>query len=69
MKLAGRYTCGPAVALMGAKQAIQHGIQVDMATACPSNARPSPRSSDRRPTIGMESFFENGPGKAEFKGR
>ena len=68
--LAERYAKGPAVALMAAKQAIQNGMQVDMANGLVLERQAFAglfASEDQK--IGMSSFLEKGPGKAEFVGR
>ena len=68
--LAERYAKGPAVALMAAKQAIQNGMQVDMANGLLIERQAFAglfASEDQK--IGMQSFIEKGPGKAEFVGR
>lgn len=68
--LAERYARGPAVALMAAKQAIQNGMQVDMANGLLLERQAFAglfASEDQK--IGMSSFLEKGPGKAEFVGR
>lgn len=68
--LAERYAQGPAVALMAAKLAIQNGMQVDMATGLLLERQAFAAlfaSEDQK--IGMSSFLEKGPGKAEFVGR
>ena len=69
-KLAERLARGPAVALMAAKQAIQNGMQVDMANGMLIERQAFAAlfaTEDQK--IGMKSFVENGPGKAEFVGR
>ena len=67
---AERYARGPRVALMAAKQAIQNGLEVDMASALLIERQAFAAlfaTEDQK--IGMESFVENGPGKANFVGR
>jgi enoyl-CoA hydratase/carnithine racemase len=69
-KLAERFARGPGVALMAAKQAIQNGMQVDMANGLLIERQAFAAlfaTEDQK--IGMESFIESGPGKAEFVGR
>jgi enoyl-CoA hydratase/carnithine racemase len=64
------YVGGPAVALRAAKEAIDQGLSVDLASGleiermlfCGLFA-----TRDRE--LGMASFVENGPGKAVFEGR
>ena len=70
VKLAGRLARGPAVALMAAKQAIQNGMQVDMANGLLIERQAFAAlfaTEDQK--IGMKSFVESGPGKADFVGR
>jgi enoyl-CoA hydratase len=65
-----RYATGPAVALRAAKQAIDHGLDVDLATGLEIERVHFAAlfgTEDQRE--GMRSFIENGPGKAKFKGR
>ena len=70
VEIAARYARGPSVALRAAKIAINRGLQVDM-----QNGLLIERelfvglfsTEDQR--IGMRSFLESGPGKAEFVGR
>ena len=67
---AERYAAGPRVALMAAKQAIQNGLEVDMASALLLERQAFAAlfaTEDQK--IGMQSFVENGPGKAQFVGR
>jgi enoyl-CoA hydratase/carnithine racemase len=70
LELAGRYAKGPAVALRAAKAAIDGGIEMDLDAALRLESMLFAglfATEDR--AIGMESFVENGPGKAEFLGR
>ena len=70
VELAEGFAKGPAVALMAAKQAIQNGMQVDMANGLLLERQAFAglfASEDQK--IGMQSFIEKGPGKAEFVGR
>jgi len=65
-----RYAAGPALALRAAKQAIDHGLGVDLATGLQIERVQFAAlfgSEDQRE--GMRSFLENGPGKATFTGR
>ena len=69
-KLAGRYARGPSVALAAAKQAIQGGMETDIASGLLIERQAFSAlfaSEDQR--IGMKSFVEQGPGKADFVGR
>ena len=65
-----RYAAGPAIALRAAKQAIDHGLDVDLATGLEIERVQFAAlfgTEDQR--AGMRSFLENGPGKATFTGR
>ena len=68
--LVTRYASGPALALRAAKQAIDDGLGVDLATGLEIerlNFAALFATEDQR--TGMRSFVENGPGKATFAGR
>jgi enoyl-CoA hydratase/carnithine racemase len=68
--LVKRYASGPALALRAAKQAIDDGLDVDLATGLEIerlNFAGLFATEDQR--TGMRSFIENGPGKATFAGR
>ena len=70
VEIAERFAAGPLVALMAAKQVIQAGVDVDKATGVMLERQAFAAlfaSEDQK--IGMESFVENGPGKAKFVGR
>lgn len=70
VEIAERFAAGPSVALMAAKQVIQSGIDIDKATGILLERQAFASlfaSEDQK--IGMESFVENGPGKAKFVGR
>ncbi|HEY2687122.1 MAG TPA: enoyl-CoA hydratase-related protein [Streptosporangiaceae bacterium] len=70
LALVKRYASGPAVALRAAKQAIDDGLGVDLATGLEIerlNFAGLFATEDQR--TGMRSFIENGPGKATFAGR
>ena len=65
-----RYVAGPALALRAAKQAIDHGLDVDLATGLEIERVQFAAlfgTEDQR--AGMRSFLDNGPGKATFTGR
>jgi enoyl-CoA hydratase/carnithine racemase len=65
-----RYAAGPALALRAVKQAIDHGLDVDLATGLELERVQFAAlfgTEDQR--AGMRSFLENGPGKATFTGR
>jgi enoyl-CoA hydratase/carnithine racemase len=70
VEMAGRYAHGPAVALRAAKAAIDGGIEMDLDAALrlESTMFAALFATEDR-AIGMESFVENGPGKAQFRGR
>ncbi|MGW7684721.1 enoyl-CoA hydratase/isomerase family protein [Kribbella sp. NPDC054772] len=66
---ASQFSKGAAMALRAAKEAIDSGLGVDLATGLEIERTQFAAlfaTEDR--TIGMKSFVENGPGKAEFKG-
>jgi enoyl-CoA hydratase/carnithine racemase len=68
--LVERYTTGPALALRAAKQAIDDGLETDLATGLEIERLHFAglfATEDQR--TGMRSFIENGPGKATFAGR
>jgi enoyl-CoA hydratase/carnithine racemase len=68
--LVARYARGPALALRAAKQAIDDGLGVDLATGLEIERLSFAglfATEDQR--TGMRSFIENGPGKATFAGR
>lgn len=70
VELAERYSRGPTVALLAAKQAIQNGTEVDLDNGLLIERQAFAAlfaTEDQR--IGMESFAEQGPGKARFVGR
>jgi len=66
---AGQFARGAALALRAAKEAIDSGLGVDLHTGLEIERQQFAAlfaTEDR--AIGMKSFVENGPGKAEFKG-
>jgi enoyl-CoA hydratase len=70
LDLVRRYAAGPALALRAAKQAIDYGLGVDLATGLEIERVQFAAlfgTEDQR--AGMRSFLENGPGKATFTGR
>ena len=70
MALAHRLAAGPPYALRAAKEAIDRGLEVDLATGLEIERVQFAAlfaTQDRRD--GMNSFVENGPGKAQFSGR
>ncbi len=70
LDLVRRYVGGPALALRAAKEAVDAGLDVDLATGLEIERMQFAglfATADR--TAGMTSFVENGPGKAVFEGR
>lgn len=68
--LARQLAAGPPYALRAAKEAVDRGLEVDLATGLEIERVQFAAlfaTDDRR--AGMTSFIENGPGKAEFNGR
>jgi enoyl-CoA hydratase len=68
--MAARYVGGPAFALRAAKEAIDRGLDVDLATGLEIERQQFAAlfaTEDR--AIGMRSFIERGPGKATFTSR
>ncbi|WP_410793037.1 enoyl-CoA hydratase/isomerase family protein [Kribbella sp. C-35] len=66
---ASQFSRGAAMALRAAKESIDSGLGVDLTTGLEIERQQFAAlfaTEDR--TIGMKSFVENGPGKAEFKG-
>jgi enoyl-CoA hydratase/carnithine racemase len=67
---AAQFVEGPAYALRAAKEAIDHGLSVDLESGLAIEAQKFAAlfaTEDRG--VGMRSFLENGPGKARFTGR
>ena len=70
LEVAKRYAAGPTVALQAAKQVIQNGIDVDMTTGLLLERQAfAALFSTEDQQIGMDTFVEEGPGKAKFVGR
>jgi len=68
--LAAKFSDGPAVALAAAKQAIDSGLEVDLDSGLEiERLHFSGLFATEDQRIGMQSFVENGPGKAGFVGR
>jgi enoyl-CoA hydratase/carnithine racemase len=68
--LVARYATGPALALRAAKQAVNHGLDVDLATGLEiERIQFAALFATEDQKVGMNSFIENGPGKAAFQGR
>ncbi|MET9274441.1 enoyl-CoA hydratase-related protein [Kribbella sp. NPDC003557] len=67
---ASQFSHGAAMALRAAKESIDSGLGVDLTTGLEIERQQFAAlfaTEDR--AIGMKSFVENGPGKAEFKGK
>lgn len=67
---AGQFTAGPAVALAAAKAAVDGGLDGDLASGLKLESHLFAAlfaTQDQR--AGMQSFLENGPGKATFTGK
>jgi enoyl-CoA hydratase/carnithine racemase len=68
--LVAQYAAGPALALRAAKQAVNKGLEVDLATGLEiERLHFSSLFATEDQKSGMRSFVENGPGKAVFEGR
>jgi enoyl-CoA hydratase len=68
--MAARYATGPALALRAAKQAVDKGLEVDLATGLEiERLQFAALFATEDQKIGMRSFIEQGPGKAAFEGR
>ena len=68
--LVKRYATGPALALRAAKQAIDHGLDVDLATGLEiERVQFAALFATEDQRSGMRSFIEKGPGQATFAGR
>ncbi len=70
VEMAQSYANGPAVALRAAKQAIDDGLELDLDSALRlETVLFAGLFSTDDQKIGMSSFVEHGPGKAQFTGR
>jgi enoyl-CoA hydratase/carnithine racemase len=70
LDLVAQYSSGPALALRAAKQAVNKGLEVDLATGLEIERLQFAglfATADQK--AGMRSFMENGPGKAAFEGQ
>ncbi len=70
LAMAAQFARGPAVALRAAKQAVDDGLELDLDAALRLETTLFAglfATEDQR--TGMQSFLENGPGKASFSGR
>ena len=69
-ELVARYATGPAIALRAAKQAVDKGLEVDLATGLEiERLHFASLFATEDQKNGMRSFVENGPGKAVFEGK
>jgi enoyl-CoA hydratase/carnithine racemase len=67
---AERYVGGPAYAIRAAKEAVDRGLEVDLETGLEiERMQFAGLFATRDREIGMASFVESGPGKAQFEGR
>ncbi|MDP9220072.1 MAG: enoyl-CoA hydratase-related protein, partial [Actinomycetota bacterium] len=65
-----RFVGGPAYALRAAKEAIDRGLEVDLATGLEiERMQFAALFATRDRELGMTSFVESGPGKAVFEGQ
>jgi enoyl-CoA hydratase len=65
-----RYVGGPAYALRAAKEAVDRGLETDLATGLEIERMLfAGLFATRDRELGMTSFVEQGPGKAQFEGR
>ena len=68
--LVAQYATGPALALRAAKQAVNKGLEVDLATGLEiERLQFASLFATEDQKSGMRSFLEHGPGKAVFEGR
>ncbi len=70
LELAHRLAAGPPLALRAAKEAVDRGLEVDLATGLEiERLQFTSLFATQDQADGMRSFVEHGPGKAEFTGR
>jgi enoyl-CoA hydratase/carnithine racemase len=70
VEMAAQWVNGPAVALRAAKQAVDQGLELGLDDALRlETALFAGLFATDDQKVGMKSFVENGPGKAEFTGR
>jgi enoyl-CoA hydratase/carnithine racemase len=70
VEVAERYARGPGVALMAAKQVIQSGFEIDVASGLLLERQAfSALFATEDQKTGMSSFIERGPAQARFSGR
>jgi enoyl-CoA hydratase/carnithine racemase len=68
--MVAQYTAGPTLALRAAKQAVNRGLEVDLATGLEiERVHFAALFATEDQKTGMRTFLENGPGKAAFEGR
>ena len=68
--MVAKYAAGPALALRAAKQAVNRGLEVDLASGLEiERLQFSSLFATEDQKSGMRSFMEDGPGKAAFEGR
>ncbi len=68
-EMMARYAAGPALALRAAKQAVNLGLEVDLATGLEiERLQFSALFATNDQKSGMQDFMKNGPGKAVFEG-
>jgi enoyl-CoA hydratase/carnithine racemase len=69
-ELVAGYAAGPALALRAAKQAVNRGLEVDLATGLEiERLHFASLFATEDQKSGMRSFLEHGPGKAVFEGK
>ena len=70
LALAARLARGPAIATRAAKEAVDRGLETDLATGLAlERVLFASLFATEDQKVGMASFVENGPGKAAFTGR
>ncbi len=70
LEWARQFAAGPAYALRAAKEAVDSGLEVDLATGLEiERVQFAALFATQDRATGMSSFVENGPGKARFEGR
>ncbi|GAA3516044.1 enoyl-CoA hydratase/isomerase family protein [Dietzia aurantiaca] len=70
LEWARQFVGGPRIALRAVKEAVDRGIEVDLDTGLSiERALFAALFATEDRQIGMQSFIDNGPGKAEFTGR
>ena len=70
LEWARQFAAGPAYALRAAKEAVDSGLEADLATGLEiERVQFAALFATQDRATGMSSFVENGPGKARFEGR